>query len=88
MKIITSLLAIVALSSFAAVNAEEKAKLSPEELFKKKDANGDGKVCKTEFTTGSKDAAKAEKAFAAKDKDGSGDLCATEFAAKPEKKKE
>lgn len=60
----------------------DKPKPSPEEMFKKKDANGDGKVSKEEFLKGAKDAAKAEAAFTAKDKDKDGFLTKEEFAAK------
>ena len=41
-------------------------------LFKKKDANTDGKVSKEEFLKGQKDAAKAETQFTKKDKDKDG----------------
>ena len=84
MKVLTTLLAVLALGTFS-VNAQapkgEKPKMSPEEMFKKKDANGDGKVSKEEFTKGAKDAAKAEAGFAAKDKDKDGNLTLEEFKA-------
>lgn len=87
MKAFTTILAVLALSTFAATaqNAEkgkgDKPKMTPEEFFKKKDANGDGKVSKEEFTKGAKDAAKAEAAFTAKDKDKDGNLTLEEFKA-------
>ena len=90
MKVITTLLAVLALGTFA-VNAQEKGKgkkpADPEAMFKKKDANGDGKLSKEEFTKGAKDAAKAETQFTAKDKDKSGDISLEEFKAMGGKKK-
>jgi Ca2+-binding EF-hand superfamily protein len=94
MKTLTTLLAVVALSAFTAnVNAQEKgkAKMNPEEAFKKKDANGDGKLSKEEFTK-NKDATKAEglaKQFDVKDKNKDGSLDLEEFKAggKPKKPK-
>ncbi|OYW78056.1 MAG: hypothetical protein B7Z37_00885 [Verrucomicrobia bacterium 12-59-8] len=91
MKVITSFLAILALSavtSFAAEgDAPKKPKMSPEEMFTKKDADKDGKISKEEFLKGSKDAAKSETAFTAKDKDKDGSLSKEEFTAAPKKKK-
>lgn len=98
MKVITSLLAILALSavtSFAAEGdapkkpegAPAKPKLSPEEYFAKKDADKDGKVSKEEFLKNSKDAAKSEAAFTNKDKDKDGFLSKEEFITAPKKKK-
>ncbi len=88
MKALTTLIAVLALGSFATtLNAQEKKKMDPEAAFKKKDANGDGKLSKEEFTKGAKDAAMAEKAFAAKDKDKDGSLTLEEFKAAGGKKK-
>ena len=64
-----------------------KAKADPEAMFKKKDANSDGKVSKEEFLKGSKDAAKSETQFTAKDKDKDGNLTLEEFSAKGGTKK-
>lgn len=97
MKAITSILSILALA--ATLNAAEgdakkpeagkdKPKMSPEEFFKKKDANGDGKISKEEFVKGSKDAAKSETQFAARDKDKDGFISKEEFTPAPKKKKD
>lgn len=67
--------------------AGDKPKLDPEAIFKRKDANKDGKLSKEEFVKGAKDAAKAEAAFTAKDKDKDGSLSLDEFKAGPAKKK-
>ncbi len=88
MKIITTLLAVLALGTFS-VNAQDKPKkpFDPEAAFKKKDANSDGKLTKEEFTKGAKDAAKAEGQFTKLDKDSSGDVSLEEFKAGGAKKK-
>jgi Ca2+-binding EF-hand superfamily protein len=67
---------------------EAKAKASPEEMFKKLDKNGDGKLSKEEFIGKKEGEAKekAEKAFAAKDKDKDGFLTLEEFKAGGKKK--
>jgi Ca2+-binding EF-hand superfamily protein len=97
MKVITSFLAILALSavtSFAAdgdakkPEGKVKPKLTPEEMFMKKDADKDGKISKEEYVKGAKDAAKSEAAFANKDKDKDGFLSKEEFTAAPKKKKD
>jgi Ca2+-binding EF-hand superfamily protein len=89
MKTLTTLLAVLALGSFAtSLNAQEKKKIDPEAAFKKKDANSDGKVSKEEFLKGAKDAAKSEAAFTAKDKDKDGFLTLEEFKAGGGKKKD
>ena len=95
MKIITSLLAVLALSVLT-VKAEdapktdapkteapkgEKPKLTPEEIFKKKDVNGDGKLTKEEFIGKSKDAAKMGERFDAIDKDKTGSITLEQFKA-------
>lgn len=59
----------------------EKPKHTPEEMFKKKDADGDGFITKEEFAKGSKDSAKAEGLFAKKDTDSDGKLSLAEFSA-------
>lgn len=66
----------------------DKPKMTPEEIFKKKDANGDGKISKEEFTKGAKDPAKAEERFTALDKDKDGSVSKEEFSAAPAKKKD
>jgi Ca2+-binding EF-hand superfamily protein len=93
MKITAVLFALLATASltFAADEAAkkpegDKPKGPTEATFTKKDANGDGKLTKDEFTKDAKDAAKSEKQFTAKDKDKSGDLSKEEFLAKKEAK--
>lgn len=67
--------------------AGEKKPVDMEAVFKRKDANADGKLSKDEFLKGSKDAAKSETQFTAKDKDKDGSLSKEEFLAAPKKKK-
>lgn len=91
MKVTTTFLAILAVSavtSFAAEGDKPKPKVSPEEMFTKKDADKDGKISKEEFLKGSKDAAKSEASFTKKDKDKDGSLSKEEFTAAPKKKKD
>jgi Ca2+-binding EF-hand superfamily protein len=96
MKIITSFLAILALSAVTSFAADEapkkpegdKPKMTPEEMFTKKDADKDGKVSKEEYLKGSKDAAKSEATFTKKDADKDGFLSKAEFTAAPKKKKD
>lgn len=86
MKALTTLFAVLALSTFSlhAQDAKKgKGKGDPEAFFKKKDTNGDGKLSKEEFT---KDvpADKAEgmaKRFTALDKDKDGSVSLEEFKA-------
>ncbi|MCF7784795.1 MAG: hypothetical protein K9N47_01665 [Prosthecobacter sp.] len=89
MKVTTTFLAILALSAVTtfAADAPKKPKMTPEEMFAKKDADKDGKISKEEFLKGSKDAAKSEAAFGNKDKDKDGFLSKEEFTAAPKKKK-
>lgn len=92
MKVITSMLAVLALSALTVTAADapkggDKPKPTPEEFFKKKDTNGDGKLSKEEFTKGAKDAAKAEERFTALDKDKDGSLSLEEFKAGGMRKK-
>jgi hypothetical protein len=103
MKAIITLFAVLSIASIsfgadeAKKSAEDGAKKSAEggakktvdmeAMFKKKDANSDGKVSKEEFLKGSKDAAKSETQFSAKDKDKDGNLTKEEFTAKGGKKK-
>ncbi|HEX4150541.1 MAG TPA: hypothetical protein VHY20_16200 [Pirellulales bacterium] len=62
---------------------------SPEDMFKKKDTNGDGKLSMDEYV-GKQSGEKADKAkerFAKLDKDGDGSLSLAEFEAGAKKKK-
>ncbi|WP_395752046.1 EF-hand domain-containing protein [Prosthecobacter sp.] len=100
MKVITSLLAILALSavtSFAADgDAPKKAegdkgkpKFSPEEMFAKLDTDKDGKISKAEFMASpgaKKDEAKAAERFGKMDKNSDGSLTKDEMT--PKKKKD
>lgn len=93
MKAITSTLAILALAAVTSFGADtpkkpegDKPKMTPEEMFTKKDADKDGKVSKEEYLKGSKDAAKSEASFAKKDTDKDGSLSKAEFTAAPKKK--
>ena len=94
MKALTTIFTVLALGTFAINAAEkpkgEKAKKSPEEVFKAKDANADGKLSKEEFLKGAKPdkAAAMEEMFGKKDKDKSGDLTKEEFTSGGKKKKE
>lgn len=93
---ITALLFALLLSATMTYAADEpkkaaegdKPKANPEEMFKKKDANGDGKLSKDEFTKGAKDAAKMEERFTALDKDKDGSVTKEEFASGGKKKKD
>jgi Ca2+-binding EF-hand superfamily protein len=96
MKITSILFALLATASFSFA-AEGDAKKPAEgdkpkkpydaaAAFAKKDANGDGKLSKEEFTKGAKDAAKAETQFTARDKDKDGSVSKEEFTAAPKKK--
>ena len=92
MKSIITLVAVLSIASisFAADAAKKEGgakKADPEAIFKKKDANSDGKVSKEEYLKGAKDAAKSETQFAAKDKDKDGNLTLEEFKAAGGKKK-
>ena len=70
----------------AAAEGEAKKAVDMDAMFKKKDANSDGKVSKEEFLKGSKDAAKSETQFGKKDKDSDGNLTLEEFKAGGKKK--
>lgn len=71
----------------SAIAADEK-KATPEEQFKKLDANSDGKVSLEEYKgkrTGDK-ATKAEETFKKRDKNNDGSLSLEEFAPKKKAK--
>lgn len=92
MKVITSLLAILALSavtSFSAEGDKAKPKMNPEEMVKRLDTDKDGKVSKAEFLASpnaKKDEAKATERFGKMDKDSDGFLTKEEMT--PKKKKD
>lgn len=93
MKIITTLCALAfcgALSLHAADKPKkggpggDKPHMTPEEIFKKLDTDGDGSLSKEEFMAGPKakaDPAKGEEHFKAMDKDNDGKLTLEEFKA-------
>ncbi len=93
MKYLPAIAAFLALTAplSMAKDKEEKKKATPEEAFKKRDTNGDGKLSVEEFT-GKHDADKAKTAFGKLDKDSDGFLTLEESSAKVEggkkKKKE
>jgi Ca2+-binding EF-hand superfamily protein len=60
-------------------------KMSPEQVFNKKDVNHDGKLSLTEFLSDTRNITKDKKRFAALDKDGDGFLTPAEFVVKHKK---
>jgi hypothetical protein len=62
-----------------------KARISPEERFKKLDKDGNGKVTLDELKGHAKDPAKAEMRFKHLDKDGNGSVSLDEFKAGAER---
>jgi Ca2+-binding EF-hand superfamily protein len=96
MKVITTLLSLLAIASF--VNAADekkeegkKPKADPAKAFAKLDANSDGSISKEEFMASpqaKKDATKAEESFGKRDKDKDGKLSKEEFTAMGKKKKD
>ena len=85
MKTLTSLLSVLALSasiSFAADEAKpEKPKTSPEDMFKRLDKDGDGKLSIDEYR-GRKEASEVEAKFKELDKDGDDKLSMEEYSAR------
>ncbi len=71
-----------------AAKAAKADKKTPDELFKEKDKNSDGKLSLEEYSAGLEGKAKdnADKSFKAKDKNSDGSLDLEEFKAKKEKK--
>ena len=101
MKVITSLLAILALSAITSFAADGdapkkpeggdkgKAKGTPEERFKMLDKDGNGSISKEEWMASpfaQKDATKAGEIFTRLDKDANGSLTKEEMAAGRKKK--
>lgn len=84
--VVAAIVALISPLAMAKEKGEGKPKPTPEERFKKLDANGDGKLTLEEYT-GKQDAEKAKEHFKALDKDGDGSLTLEEFSAKPEGKK-
>jgi Ca2+-binding EF-hand superfamily protein len=94
MKVITSLLAILALSAVTSFGADApkkpegdkgKPKMNPEEMLKKLDTDKDGKVSKAEFLASpnaKKDEAKATERFGKMDKNSDGSLTLEELTPK------
>lgn len=89
MKVITSLFALAAMSTFAfaaePAAGADKPKRDPEAAFKKMDTNSDNSLSLEEFKANKKDVARAEAAFQKRDKDGDGKLSLEEFKAQPRK---
>jgi len=77
------LVAVTAALLAAPVSAADKPAPDPEKAFKRKDANGDGKLSLDEFKTGMKDKAldNADKRFKRLDTDGDGAVSLEEFKA-------
>jgi len=74
----------------AEAQKKEKPKRTPEQVFKKLDANGDGTLCVAELMGKRKTAEAEQRAkarIARKDKNGDGKLSLKEFVAKPQKPK-
>jgi Ca2+-binding EF-hand superfamily protein len=96
MKSLTTVLATLALSAAFAVAADEKPatkadkpKRSPEEAFKKLDANSDGSVTAEEFKAGplaKRAPDRADAFFKSHDKDNDGKLSLEEYKTRPAKK--
>lgn len=63
-------------------SGQARPKRSPQQVFKKKDRDGDGFLSRAEFTARTKDAAKAEASFTRKDKNSDGKLSLAEFRGK------
>lgn len=95
MKVITSLLAILALSAVTSFAADSEAKkpegdkgkpkMNPEEMLKKLDTDKDGKISKAEFLASpnaKKDEAKATERFGKMDKNSDGSLTLEELTPK------
>ncbi len=76
-----SLLLLVSFSTPSFCAVQDEGEKSPEELFKERDADGDGKVTLEELTKGLKGKKKeaAEKKFKKADKNEDGALDAKEF---------
>ena len=99
MKVITSLLAILALSAITSFAADGDAPKKPEgdtgkpkgDRFKMLDKDGNGSISKEEWMAspmGKKDAAKAGEMFTRLDKDSDGSITKEEMAAAAKKKKD
>lgn len=102
MKVISSFLALLALSAITSFAAEGdapkkpdgdkgKPKMNPEARFKMLDKDGNGSISKEEWMAspmGKKDATKAGEMFTRMDKDSDGSLTKEEMAAAGKKKKD
>jgi hypothetical protein len=84
---VTALVAGFAAPAFAFPDKADKPKPTPEEVFKKLDANSDGSITEAEFV-GKKEgdkAAKAKEVFAKRDTNKDGKITLEEFTAKKPK---
>jgi Ca2+-binding EF-hand superfamily protein len=86
----TRILGVLAAASVLIVTPAmaQKRPRSPEAAFKRLDANGDGRIDKTEFERRAKDEAKREKAFARVDGNGDGSISLEEFTEIAKKRAE
>ncbi|MEI6175766.1 MAG: EF-hand domain-containing protein [Verrucomicrobiota bacterium] len=64
---------------------KQKGTATPEEIFKKRDKDGDGMITKDEFLAKKKNPTKAEKRFAKIDTNADGKVSLEEFKAKKNK---
>lgn len=83
-RVVCVLLTAAFALSTSLATAQEKPKPTPEEAFKKRDKNGDGKLSLDEFvgkSTGDK-ATKAQETFKKRDKNADGFLSQEEFQPK------
>lgn len=86
-RVVCTALALAFALSAGLVSADEKPKRSPEEQFKRRDKDADGKLSLAEFVgkaTGEK-ATKAETQFKKKDKNSDGFVSLEEFLPKKPK---
>lgn len=77
----------ILLTSIVSAEDEAPKEKAPKRVFKKVDADKDGKISEEEFMDSAKSEEKAKKRFAKKDKDADGFLSKKEFAKKCKCKK-
>ncbi len=92
MKMKYSILFAIGLSLLLPLQADakqgkhkQKGTSTPEEIFKKRDKDGDGMLTKDEFLANKKNPTKAEKRFAKLDKNSDGKISLEELKAKKDK---